>query len=768
MDGLKTDRLLACAAQLAFALVSIASSASAQEFELRAADLRVVGDARWTGGGWGGYHPIRLEITNFGPGRALELRFSPHGRAEGVATVRRRLRIEQNATARMTLPVPLLGGRNSGRFDILIEGEPVEGLREDLSLMPPAHGEAPRASLLVISPDTVNLTGFEIAAFTDAPATNVDMSHGPGRYFHRSGAVSGESRSAIISPALLPTSWIDYASVDLVVVRLDVLASLRPDERTALLDWVATGGRLIVDQVGSPPNESESLARSLGTTASATAAREWKPASIADRQTVPLLMPDLPGGVFTGGGFPGGMVVPNEGSPFSDPLSLLGGAAPQGLRDALRQFQEAMKNDGGAPPNPFAAATWSADEKPFFVRRIGFGRVAAVNGDIFAANGSDWIWLLRGLGGSSMLWPIRNGLASGAGTFEFMEFPIPGVKGVPTTAFLTLITLFTLAIGPVNYIWLWRRKQLSRLVVTVPVIAVATSFVLFAYAAVAHGFGAKGRVRSVTLYDAGSNRATTLSRTAIFSGRAPSRGLQFSKDTAVFPLYPVDQGFISGDVDWTDRQTLTGGWLKSRTRTQFVTTSRRDERGRLTVQRVDGGLRVLNGFEVPLRYVVVTGTDGARYGGRDLAAGGETILKPLSDDLWAELRKLASEVIPELPEGVDPQEMRSMFGGRGWGWDPYGWQPMLRQGLLERHLGLLTGESPMGGASSDTTSQDSVVEIEIQTAAAAIDPAVRQDTLRPLQNPRSFLAIASENPGVDLGGISIDERKSVHVMMGTW
>ncbi|HEX6986479.1 MAG TPA: hypothetical protein VF170_13945, partial [Planctomycetaceae bacterium] len=512
-------------------------------------------------------------------------RFRPHDRGDGVPTVRRRVRVEQNATARVTLAVPLLRGRNSGRLDVLIDGGPVEGLRQDLNLAAPAEGELPQPSLLVISPGAVETAGFEAAALAEVRSWG-DPSYPPG-HFLAGQANPGEVRRAVVDPSLLPASWIDYTAVDLVAVRLDTLAALRPDERAALFDWVAAGGRLIVHAVGPAPGESEELRRLLGPRGTAGDA-SWRPAQAAGRQPLPL---DIP--TFDGAG------IPNEGNPLTS------GMLPPELGQIVDQFGGGF-DPAGALAVRNSLPTWPAEPVPFALRRFGFGHVAAVSGDIGTASGADWAWLLRELGGPTVVWPVRHGITSGDGDLEFINLPIPGVRGVPTAAFLTLITLFTLAIGPVNYFLLWRKARLSRLVVTVPALAAATSVLLFAYAAVAHGFGTKGRVRSVTLLDPATNTATSVSRLSLFSGLAPSGGLRFSKQTAVYPLYPFEEGFVDGEVDWTETQALTAGWLKTRTRTQFVTLNRRDERGRLTVTPTAGGLRVVNGFAVPLTHLVVT------------------------------------------------------------------------------------------------------------------------------------------------------------------
>ena len=58
-----------------------------------------------------------------------------------------------------------------------------------------------------------------------------------------------------------------------------------------------------------------------------------------------------------------------------------------------------------------------------------------------------------------------------------------------------MITLFSIVIGPVNYVYLLKKKRLYLLVMTIPVIAVVTSLMLFSYSVLAHGFGTRVRVR---------------------------------------------------------------------------------------------------------------------------------------------------------------------------------------------------------------------------------------------------------------------------------
>ena len=83
----------------------------------------------------------------------------------------------------------------------------------------------------------------------------------------------------------------------------------------------------------------------------------------------------------------------------------------------------------------------------------------------------------------------------------------------PLLAFVVLISVFALAIGPVNYYLTWRRKQLYLLVITIPLIAFLTSASLFGYAMLSDGApGVQSRLRSFTLLDQHSRTAVSFNR----------------------------------------------------------------------------------------------------------------------------------------------------------------------------------------------------------------------------------------------------------------
>jgi hypothetical protein len=338
------------------------------------------------------------------------------------------------------------------------------------------------------------------------------------------------------------------------------------------------------------------------------------------------------------------------------------------------------------------------------------------------------------LGENHYRWSYRHGLSARVSNNEFLYFMIPGISGVPVIAFLILITAFSIVIGPLNYYFLTKQKRLYLLILTIPFIAIVTSISLFSYSIVAHGFSTKSRVRSLTTVDQGANESVTTARVSLYSGLAPSSGLQFTADTAVYPVWPGegDSTFESGSVDWTNQQALTTGWLKSRTRTQFYTVTKRDERGRLSISPpVNQTLELTNGFEYDIKQLYVRGDDGKIYYGENIKAGREAKLSPATAENESALGTIIRESRPELPENYNSAASHS--GPR---YSPYyGYEPdfytQFNRNSMETQLEVLTSKS--------------IVEF--------------------LGN-REYFGVLEENPEVPIGVTGTTERQSLHLLHG--
>lgn len=648
--------MLALAIVVAIANPPKTTLAAGDQYMANESDIQMNVDYRWAGGAVGGYYPIRIGLQNRGLSRELELTFSPLRGAGGVPVVSRRISIDQNASASLTLLIPLVGHGNYGRLTVSHDGRELEKLQNALAL-PDADHQNSRPAFLGISRNPLAFQPLE-----DAITSLTTAGHG-GR---RAGYGYGKTQdSQTVEPLRLPETWLAYSSVDLVAISMDEFEGLADPQRAAILDWGRAGGTLLVYSVGEPVSSSKRLVI-LTEADTQSAALNWQAAESGVRTRIPALHLDEHGTL--GGSSVGTMMeMPIGGGPESAETT--------------------------ADPGTQLRFSWPEDSQPFAVRDFGQGRLIGFVDDPFSGTVQDWGWLLKSIPYQELWQTHRLGVAGRMDNREFLQFLIAGIRSVPVMAFLIFISLFTFVIGPLNYFVLARKKKLNLLVVTIPAIAVVTSLCLFGYSALSHGFSVKSRVRSLTLIDQGNNKAVTTARLALYAGMAPSEGLSFSPLTAVMPIRGDGELFESARTDWTETQWLRSGWLRSRTRTQFLTKTVRNERGRLTVGTgTKTELPVTNGWEWDIESLVVFDQDGEAWFGSDLAAGSGRPLEPISDSDRLKFCRLMDRSVPAVPEELENKnvmrslEPMSFFSGRR---GRYTEDFYVSQGQMERFIGAI-------------------------------------------------------------------------------
>ena len=352
-------------------------------------------------------------------------------------------------------------------------------------------------------PTDVDFDPFESAVTSTLPEfTGGSHSHGYGSYGGHYGYATEDHER--IEPTILPDEWIAYSGLDMVAVPLTTLGTFTKSERSALLKWVHTGGTLLVYEVGESVGQSQELARLLEVNQHPGLSAEWRPADRGARKLIRIVDPDEQNGSY-GGSYGGGhrTLTPEE--------------------EESSYGKSASKEEGG---DSTARFQWADSDDAFAGRDLMLGQVYALPENPFPGTPHDWNWLLSSMPENAKQWTKRHGISARVGSDEFLQFLIPSVRGVPVIAFLLLITLFTIVIGPLNYVWLWKRRRLYLLVLTIPAIALCTSLALFAYSAVAHGFSTKSRSRTVTFVDQQSKEAVSIARVALYAGLAPLRRVE--------------------------------------------------------------------------------------------------------------------------------------------------------------------------------------------------------------------------------------------------
>jgi len=275
--------------------------------------------------------------------------------------------------------------------------------------------------------------------------------------------------------------------------------------------------------------------------------------------------------------------------------------------------------------------------------------------------------------GERLTWAQRHGNDPGEENRGFNELLIPDVGAAPVFEFQLLISLFVLAIGPLNYWLLKRRGRLPLMLVTVPVAALAATLMLFAYGILSDGFSVRVRARSVTLLDQAAGEATCWARTSYYAGLAPAKGLTMPDDMVVYPIRPSHSSASNGfgrqyardrrEVEWGEQQRLTRGWLASRTPTQYLSIAARASKKGLRFEPQGDGLAVSNELGVGIVWLGVQDHDGKFYKGGEINAEGSGQLEPTEMiAAMGKLRLLLSENVPELPAGFIVTQRRGSYG----------------------------------------------------------------------------------------------------------
>src|SRR5262245_15820016 len=216
------------------------------------------------------------------------------------------------------------------------------------------------------------------------------------------------------------------------------------------------------------------------------------------------------------------------------------------------------------------------------------------------------------------------------------EFEVVDRVGIPVRGLFILMIAFVIVIGPVNLIWLARRRKKIWMLWTVPMVSLITCLAVTAFALLSEGVSAISRIEALTILDEMSHRATTLGWTAYYSPFTPSEGLHFSYDTELMPQIPVKMLYRPGrgngrGVDWTNDQHLTTEWLTARIPAYFKLRKSETRRERLTLSETgDGAPSIVNGLGADIRQLWWADSSGNIYTTTNVPAGAQGSLTPIN------------------------------------------------------------------------------------------------------------------------------------------
>ncbi|HEY7309407.1 MAG TPA: hypothetical protein VH643_08630 [Gemmataceae bacterium] len=234
------------------------------------------------------------------------------------------------------------------------------------------------------------------------------------------------------------------------------------------------------------------------------------------------------------------------------------------------------------------------------------------------------------------------------------RFPVVEDIGIPIKGLFVLMFLFAVAIGPINFLVLARKKRRIWILWTTPAISLVTCLAVFGYMLLSEGWEGQLRTETFTLLDEGTHRATTVGWTAVYSPLTPSNGLHFSYETEVIPQRMNEgrrAGVRSCTLDWSRDQHLASGWVEARVPAHFKVRKSEMRHKRVNIHReADGKVSMVNALGAEITLITYADEHGRLYSGEHIAAGAPASLTPKN--------------VPEVPQPV--QTMRQVYLSSNW------------------------------------------------------------------------------------------------------
>jgi hypothetical protein len=380
---------------------------------------------------------------------------------------------------------------------------------------------------------------------------------------------------------------------------------------------------------------------------------------------------------------------------------------------------------------------------PFVHRALGQAQIVAVAAENpFPGTDYQWSWIFNALPSRNWLWYQRHGVSYQANNDHFWSFLIPGIGSAPVLTFLALISVFAVVVGPLNYYLLHRRKRLYLLPVTVPLGAMLVTAGLFLYATLADGLGVRARVRSLTEIDQHRQQAVSWSRQSYYAGLAPSQGLVYSAEAAVYPIdyRPVSRFGVenaSREMIWGEQQHLARGYFPSRTVSQMLVVEPRTTNVGLRVEDSggDGPPRVTNELGVAVTRMLLCDGRGKHYTANQVASGAVATLAEASlKDESAEWRAILGQHRPTYPEGFNPAQLENVTDIFG---NPFRFQSGMPEPSMDVNL----------------------MEVSIRRALGSDFQWMQ---------PGTYVVMTSRPPYVSLGVTAAEEVGGFHLILGKW
>lgn len=162
-----------------------------------------------------------------------------------------------------------------------------------------------------------------------------------------------------------------------------------------------------------------------------------------------------------------------------------------------------------------------------------------------------------------------------------IDFQVAEDLALPLKSLFLLLMVFSLIIGPANYLYLARKNRRVWMMVTIPAIAISATLAVASYAMIKEMGTSCVRRESFVFLNELEHRAVIKEKVGIYSPTS-LKPPQFNADTLVGSTVNLRNRLT---LDWTNGQTLKGGWISAREPFFYQTTRNEIRRERLAIEK---------------------------------------------------------------------------------------------------------------------------------------------------------------------------------------
>ena len=191
---------------------------------------------------------------------------------------------------------------------------------------------------------------------------------------------------------------------------------------------------------------------------------------------------------------------------------------------------------------------------------------------------------------------------------------IPGLVRIPYRTLTLGLVLFTILIGPVNFLLVRRAGRPVLLTVTIPLIAAVSSLCILVFGFLSAGIDSRTSEYGYTVLDQRTHRASTVVLRSLWCGLAPA-GLRPGEGSALLPTQGNELSYetVGFQVDETDGLVLGGDFVPVRRAEKQTVLADRTFRGRVTFEPKGESWSANNGLGVEIDVLVYRDRDGVLY-----------------------------------------------------------------------------------------------------------------------------------------------------------